>query len=310
MVRKDSNMTNDSIHDIVQNRPISFPPIYGENIEWMYRGVRISIERITPDDATKMLEANIGNRKPKREPLVQAILNGEWILNGATIVFDTNGNLIDGQNRLIACVKSGRPIETIVVRGIERAAQITMDSGVKRKLDDYLTLDGYKNASAVGAIGSALLRVDTYGITAAFHKPSGSDFTIKARREFIRSNYEVRIEPLVKPCRSVQNTYSGIENATTGALFDMFKKAGENNFEEFTNQLTKKRTACTALRLLIKKLDDNVKAKDGKLPQRVIAALMIKAWNAYMRGDEISLLRFTQGGATPEKFPEVFLGYE
>ena len=302
-------MTDNIIHDTASYLPISFPPIYGENVERFYPDVRMSIERITPILASRMLESNIGNRNPKREPIVDAIGNGEWILNGATIVFDASGNLIDGQNRLIACVKSGEPIDTIVVRGIERAAQITMDSGVKRKLEDYLKLEGYKNCSKVGSIGTALLRADKLGLGAAFHKPNGSDFTIKAQRDYIRDNYATRIEPLMRPCICVANAYKGVNTGTTGALFDKFRKTGDD-FDEFLGQLLNDRAACASVRLLQNRLNENAEDKQGRLPQKVVAALIIKAWNAYMRGDDITFLRYRQGGAHPERFPEIFLGYE
>jgi hypothetical protein len=35
-----------------------------------------------------------------------------------------------------------------------------------------------------------------------------------------------------------------------------------------------------------------------------LTAIMIKAWNAYRRGDSIGLLSFKSGGAKPERFPE------
>lgn len=291
-------------------RPIAFPAIYGIDATAIYPNVRITIETITPEIAEKMLQTNVGNRDPKREPLVQAICHGEWLLNGASIVFDESGNLIDGQNRLMACVAAKEPIDTIVVRGIERAAQITMDSGVKRSLGDYLKLDGYKSYVQVGSIGSALLRVDSVGLTAAFRKQNGSDCTIKAQREFIRDNYETRIKPLVRDCKNVSNVYKGVSTSTTGALFDLFRKAGDDNYNEFINQLLNRSPACASVRLLQNRLIDNMNDKQGSLPQRNIAALFVKTWNAYMRGDDIKTLRFTQGGAHPESFPEVFLGYE
>lgn len=289
--------------------PISFPPIYGEQVEHIYPGVRLTIERITPEVAQRMLETNIGNRDPKRTPLFKAIKNGEWLLNGASIVFDENGNLIDGQNRLMACVVANESIDTIVVRGIERAAQITMDSGVKRLLSDYLKLDGYKDYRYVGSIGSALLRADTIGLSAAFRTSNGNDYTIKAQRDFIHLNYETRIKPIIRRCVNVSNAYGGTNTATLGALFDIFRRS-EDDYMEFVDQLLNRKAACTSVRLLQNRLKANADSKQGKLPQAVIAAYIVKAWNAYMRGDDIKQLKYAQGGAHPESFPEIFFSYE
>lgn len=302
-------MTDNSIYPIGSNLPISFPYVYGENVERMYPEVRISIERIAPDVAKKMLETNVHNRDPKREPIAKAIQNNQWKLNGATIVFDENGVLRDGQNRLMACVKANTAIDTLVVRGVKSDAQITMDTGVKRALVDYLKLSGYKNDSIVGAIGLMIYRADTYGLQNAFTMPTVGKDTIQTIFEFICAEYDTRIGPLTSACKAIRRKY-GVASGTSGVLLDAFKQAGDDNLNEFVQQLLNKKPACTSVRLLQNQLLKDKDSKYGKLPQRIVAALIIKAWNAYMRGDEIRQLKFVQGGATPENFPKIFLGYE
>lgn len=308
-------MTDNSIHGIASNLPISFPAIYGMNIEREYPDVHMSIERITPNMAERMLETNIGNRDPKREPLEDALKRGQWVLNGASIVFDENGNLVDGQNRLRACAHTGIPIDTVVIRGIRRSAQITMDTGVKRVLNDWLKLSGYQDANVVGSIGRMLYRADTYGLSSAFSLAVTSKDTVQTLFEYCCENYESRIAPLTTICKNVQRKYSdgnrgGLKNGTTGVLFDAFKHAGDDNFEEFVEQLLNRRPACVSVMLLQNALSKNADNKTSKLPQGHLAVLIIKAWNAYMRGDDIKQLKYIKGGAHPESFPEVFLGYE
>lgn len=294
---------------MIQQESISFPYVYGENVAHLYPKVTVSIERITPEIAEKMLMVNISNRDPKREAIADAILRGQWKLNGATIAFDTNGVLRDGQNRLMACIKAGKPIDTVVVRGVEPKAQITMDTGVKRSLNDYLKLNGYKNCTTVGSMGLMIYRANTYGLQSAFTMPVAGKDTLQTVYEYICEEYDARIDPLVSSVKAIRATY-GVEAGTLGALLDAFRQAGDDNLNEFVLQLINKKPACTAVRLLQDRLRKNKDKKDGKLPQKVIAALLIKSWNAYMLGDDIKLLRFTQGGASPESFPEVFLGLD
>ena len=302
-------MTKKSIQDNASYRQLSFPYIYGENIEHIYPDVQLSIERITPEIAKRMLETNVHNRDPKREAIAKAIVNGEWKLNGATIVFDRDGILRDGQNRLMACIKANMPIVTVVTRGVEASAQITMDTGVKRVLADYLKLDGYKNYSIVGAIGLMIYRADSYGIQSAFTMPTIGKDTVQTVYEFIRAEYDSRIAPLVSNAKAISKAY-GVKSGTIGVLMDAFGAAGEDNLNEFVQQLLNRKPACASVRLLQNKLRNDKDSKYGKLPQKVVAALIIKTWNAYMRGDDITYLRYTQGGAHPESFPEIFLGYE
>lgn len=290
----------------------SFPPIYGENIEREYPNVRLSIERITPDIAKKMLETNVGNRDLKREPLAQALENGEWQLGNDAITFDENGNLTNGQNRLNACINANMPIDVIVARGIKRSAQVTMDTGVKRSLVDYLKMKGYKNCSTVGAIGTALQYVEKYGMDGAFGRQGSNLFTLKSTLDFIDEHDEKRIEPIVRDVmlfRSKQGSRV-INSRTLGALFDTFRQAGDDNYRSFVDQLTNKKTACASVRLLLNRLSEYAEEinKGGTLVnQKYVAAIIIKAWNAYMRGDDIKQLRFRQGGAHPESFPEIIL---
>lgn len=295
--------------------PISFPPIYGERIEHIYPSVTITIERITPEIAKKMLEANINNRKLHREPLEQALNNGQWKLNGATIVFDEHGIMKDGQHRLYACVKTGKAIDTLVVRGIPHEAQITMDTGVKRSLNDYLEMDGYKNVSTVGSVGTGLLYLDTYGLESSFGRQNSNLITVQTCYEFVQEQYESRIEPLISPTMRVRSRFSGnvTQSKTLGIVFDCFRKAGDDNFEDFIDQLCSNKKACIPVMQLNNKLSEfsrKTKGTDLRPTQRHIAALIIKAWNAYMRGDDIKQLKFAQGGAHPESFPKVFIGYE
>lgn len=89
---------------------MQFPYVYGQNISSEYSNVAVSIERITPSIAEKMLETNVRNRSMKKEPLKKAILSGEWLLNGAPIVFSNTGVLLDGQTGLEHVLTQTRPL--------------------------------------------------------------------------------------------------------------------------------------------------------------------------------------------------------
>lgn len=293
--------------------PISFPSIYGERIEHIYPEVRITIERITPEVAKQMLETNISNRDLNPEAaVVKAIENGEWELNGATIAFDEDGILIDGQHRLVACAKLGIPIDTLVVRGVEHSAQVTMDTGMPRRLRDYTKMRGYKNYTIVASCGQTLCIIDSYDIRTYFMSHRGGKVTYKSAVNYIDSNYESRIKPLVNDIRAVQSRYKKVNSGTLCAVFDALRAAKEEDYREFVSQLVGTSPACVSVRLLQNALAANATTTDRarQLTQKHVAAYMIKAWNAYMRGDDIKQLKFTQGGAHPESFPEVFLGYE
>ena len=63
------------------------------------------IENITPEIAAKYLEKNIHNRPIKPSAIRRYALQmkaKQWLISHQGIAFDTEGNLFDGQNRLLA----------------------------------------------------------------------------------------------------------------------------------------------------------------------------------------------------------------
>lgn len=121
--------------------------------------MRYEYRPITPEDAREMLEHVFINR-PKREDQVVAyardMVNNNWRPVGDPIRVDTNGDLIDGQHRLSAIVASGRTVSMMVVSGVNPEDQIVIDSGVKRRAADYLTLDGRKYGARLASAARLL----------------------------------------------------------------------------------------------------------------------------------------------------------
>lgn len=309
-------MTKNSIQPIAKELPISFPYVYGENIESMYPDVRVSIERITPEVAEKMLTTNVKNRNIKSAPLEtvkEVIANNEWSLNGETIIFDKSGKLADGQHRLMSCVKTGKSIDVIVIRGVEEDAQDTIDTGTRRQLSDYVKIDGYKNNTVVATIGKMLMRKDDMGICPTLFDNNKTKHSVKAMRRFIRECHDERIEPLIPYVRAVTDRYKFVPAHMLSALLDEFRKAGDEDFNEFMAQLTGKSAACMPVRLLQAKLREHADGNSGgkgKFKNSKLAAYFIKAWNAYLRGDVMKRLTYTPGGHNPEKFPVIVTSVE
>ncbi len=75
---------------------------------------------VTPELAEKLLKRN-PNFRSMRVGLIQKyareMKDDEWILNGATIIFNGDGKLVDGQHRLAACVEAGVKFPTIIYCG-------------------------------------------------------------------------------------------------------------------------------------------------------------------------------------------------
>lgn len=134
--------------------------------------IEYTIETITPELAEKYIEEStrlfntLSGNKQRRvrqttvDCYVKAMKEGRWKMNGETIKFDKEGRLMDGFHRVKAVIKSGMPIDFLVVRGIENEVMDTIDIGLKRSLENALQFQSkcYENGAA--AIVKAKMQLD------------------------------------------------------------------------------------------------------------------------------------------------------
>ena len=103
------------------------------------------VQTVTPELAQEWLLTNTLNRplsKGTVTQLARAIERGEWKLTHQGIAFDEQGRLVDGQHRLKAVVKAGTSVDMLVAHGVPRSAFTVMDTGRKRTGRDALALAG------------------------------------------------------------------------------------------------------------------------------------------------------------------------
>jgi hypothetical protein len=114
------------------------------------------IIEVSPKLAEYILEhLNIGNRKKKTQKIAvyaKDMASNNWSLTNATLAFGSDGHLKDGQNRLSACVRAGKPFKTHAIFGIEPDSFIHMDVGSNRSNMDVFTIMGTPYPSLTGAV--------------------------------------------------------------------------------------------------------------------------------------------------------------
>lgn len=119
----------------ITRRPYPVAPI----TEQESNAITCVMEIIKPEDAKRILDEMPAQRSLNRDTVIlyaESMKNNEWLLNGETIIFDEEGKLMDGQHRLSACVESGVPLHTMVMRGVPRRFMPTLDIGRTRSLKD------------------------------------------------------------------------------------------------------------------------------------------------------------------------------
>lgn len=118
------------------------------------------IVTVTPDMAEAWLEKNENNRYPSKSVIAKFARDmkaADWQLTGDAIRFDTDGRLLDGQHRLMACIRADAPFTTFVMYGLDPLTQDVMDTGKPRRIADVLSLRGITNATLLGGTLRALV---------------------------------------------------------------------------------------------------------------------------------------------------------
>ena len=108
------------------------------------------IVSISPDYAQELLKNNSLNRPVNQgrvNTYAKDMKEGRWVLNGESIIVSDSNKLLDGQHRLLAIMKSGATIQSLVVYGVKETYFPYIDTGKERNVRDVLSIQGFNNFS-------------------------------------------------------------------------------------------------------------------------------------------------------------------
>lgn len=251
---------------------------------------------LTPDLAEECLLANTHNRPIRErhvEKLTGAIQRGEWKFNGDSIRFDKHGTLLDGQHRLWAVVMSGATVRVVLAVGLEPEVQLTIDGdNEKRRLSDHLALMGYASASNLAAIINMKWKLDN-GEVRSNVRP-----TVQQALQVLKQH--PTLTDSIKVAGQWNRRLYGSQ-AAVGALYYEFSsrdpEAAQTFYEGIIDAVDLKRNSpMFVMRRYV---------ETERPATTLLMALMIKAWNAYIDGREMTNLYWRPVGKNAEPFPEI-----
>lgn len=268
--------------------------------------MRNSPTKITPKLAAKWLTKNTTNRPLSQRTVdsyAAAMVAGEWHLNGDTVRFDRNGNLIDGQHRLHACVKSGKSFLCYVVTDLPPEAFDTIDQGRPRTLSDVLARRGEKHYSTLASALRMLWRLQNGTMT--FNQES------KLRPQVMDTLLDANpgIRDGVAAARETVDAKGPaiIGVSTIAVLWYLFNQIKPQKNREFWSRVMEgiELTKTMPEYILRRRLLSNATSQ-AKLSNEVICALVIKTWNAASVNKPLQHLRWQDN----EDFPKILGGGE
>jgi len=156
---------------------------------------------VTPDFARILLtrkraDAQFDNRDV--DNYAAAMRNKAWVLNGQPIIFGRNGKLLDGLQRLMACIRSGVSFQTFLAWNINEELLHTMDQHRRRTYASILESRGIKFAGAMMRTMSRLIR----------HANGQSGFPVQ-NISWVHYDRVFESNPEIREAVSMSERYSG-----------------------------------------------------------------------------------------------------
>lgn len=265
---------------------------------------------VTPEVAQSWLRHNYRNRNQRqngKRDYAADIAQERYDINGTTITFsrplrageDENvpsGSviLIDGQHRLEACVKAGKPFVTYVAFGIKPEARRTVDTGIRRTLGDVFAMDGETNAMVLASITKR-----AYFWEQGDHhlRMREEAFTHAQGQAFLQENPELRRSAeVISRTKGQFDLTAGIDlrQSVGGLAHWLFMRADQSMAPEFFARLGDNvglnldhPVSCLRRRLIKDKKQKIQVASRREIyntPDWQMLCYYIRAWNIYLAG--------------------------
>lgn len=263
--------------------------------------VTLRMATLSASEARELLRRAHPSRRRQEETVqsyAHAMREGFWIMNGLPVILSRTGILLDGMQRLAACVESGIPLRTYLAEGVADDAFHTIDQHRRRSLAALLKQAGHAQHHLLAGL---LLRLDEYDDLAVRAAAAPSASWVRLLRILaacpqieaaLASSLARPSSPLPEPARSALLVLGGqVDPERTAHLLNVLEAPSSFPAEEpgvFLHQeLQRGRTIASWERPL---------------------ALSIKALNAMLAGKKLRGLNWSQratGGRPAEAFPRL-----
>ena len=250
--------------------------------------ITTAIETVTPDQAREYLNKT-STQRPCSDAWVRKLADrmtkGVWRQTGEPIQFDEDGHLINGQHRLKALVHFGQPLELLIVRGLPHEAFHVMDQGKKRSGGDALAALGIQNYNMAAMGARILLDIRDHGQIKR-NARDNSEIIEFVEKHLVYMNEAVT---LAMPSKKL------ISPGMMSVVLFMALHVHETGARKFAEQIAtgiglQSDDPAYLLRERFMKL--RMRNSRGIHPDEVIP-FMVTAWNAFIEGRKISVLRST-----------------
>lgn len=163
--------------------------------------ITTKLTTITPELAEEYLKNNTQNRNIRWghvETIKQDILAGRFLTTHQGIAFGSDGNLIDGQHRLLAIRAAGRSVQLLVTRGVEPHVNGSVDLFAMDVIDNGRSRTAADQLSLMHGVASATLTVGALRVIIHACSPAAAKVALNVARAVpLLSVYGKEIEAMI-----------------------------------------------------------------------------------------------------------------
>lgn len=249
---------------------------------------------IVPVDETLaeiLLQKNRTNRRMRQaavDKYAKLMRAGQWVLNNDAIVVSRTDELLNGQHRLRAVIKSGCSVQMLILWDAEPESFETMDRPLTRSVGDALGQLGYSSTATL----AAALRAHRQLTTGVWDnneslEPRAAVQLLQATPGFEHAQRGVGLVRGVITPGLAMALYHRLYLIDATAAEEFFSRVGTGENLSMDHPIYRLRERLYG------------KSRGMRLERKVEAALTIKAWNAWRADRKMQAL----GWRDDEPFP-------
>lgn len=257
---------------------------------------RVELTFVTPALAREMLTRNTRNRNMRArgvDRMARSMTNGLWMFTHQGIAFDWNDDLLDGQHRLQAIVKSGRGQWMIVVYDLNPDIMPVIDGVQKRGAGDALRWAGFTNANDLAAMAKIVLSFDG-GVMKTSTSARLLDIPAEEILEWAEVNGESATDAVMLARRIYDAKYPTPSLAALAAaahIITRISPQGADQFFEDMANLTMRGKGDPLFTLYGRLANVGARNRRESLGAASLLHLYFRTWNAYCQGEPLTALK-------------------
>lgn len=272
--------------------------------------MRLSVERMTPSDAEKLLIASSSQRQrslqsTRVQQYARLMREGQWRVTHQPIAIDSAGVLIDGQHRVSAVAASGLQdgVEMLIAYDADPETFDLIDTGRPRSPAQTLAIAGYTNTNVVSAAARYyMVYLFMEGGTRVPSPEVRARFTAHDVLRFMESPAGERLLSQERDAARIAKNLGryGITTWLSAVLALLYGTEPESQTrEEFlekleTGTMLEAGSPILALRRWIQSETGYVRTRRD-VAGYIGMANVIKAWNAYVQREPVLVASFKMG---------------